>query len=75
MSEKGGMMSEQTKNIEIIVVPGVEGPSLYINSYRIAGPKPWGGGKIINKWKISKEDFINSLIHLGFIHRKRKKEA
>ncbi len=41
--------------IEIMVVKGVEGPSLYINNYRVAGPKPWGGGPAIMTWKIENE--------------------
>jgi hypothetical protein len=36
--------------IEIRVVKGVEGCCLIINDYRVAGPKPWGGGKTIYIW-------------------------
>ena len=35
-------------NIEIIA--GVEGPCVSINDYRVAGPKPWGGGKVTKTW-------------------------
>ena len=35
--------------ISIKVVAGVEGDSLYVNDYRCAGPKPWGGGAM--KWE------------------------
>jgi hypothetical protein len=38
------------------VVSGVEGPSLYANDYRIAGPKPWGGGKVIHRFEVSDDD-------------------
>jgi len=34
-------------NVNIEIVSGVEGNSLYINDYRVAGPKPWGGGRVI----------------------------
>ena len=38
----------------IEVVNGVEGPSLYIgdegSGHRLAGPKPWGGGKTVHKF-------------------------
>lgn len=37
--------------VEVMVVSGVEGPSLYINDRRVAGPKPWGGGKTVYQWK------------------------
>jgi hypothetical protein len=32
------------------ICEGVEGPSVYINDYRVAGPKPWGGGKISRRF-------------------------
>lgn len=35
------------EDVEIKVVAGVEGPSLYVNDFRVAGPKPWGGGKVL----------------------------
>ena len=30
------------------IVSGVEGKSLYIDETRVAGPKPWGGGTIVD---------------------------
>ena len=36
--------------VTIFAVNGVEGPSLYINSYRVAGNKPWGGGHDMIEW-------------------------
>ncbi len=41
---------------DITVVAGVEGPSVYLNDYRIAGPKPWGGGKILYQFFADDED-------------------
>jgi hypothetical protein len=38
-------------SVEISHVSGVEGPSLYMNQYRVAGPKPWGGGSTLGVWK------------------------
>ena len=35
--------------VRIEVVAGVEGSSMYLNGYRIAGPKPWGGGKVTHR--------------------------
>jgi len=40
---------------------GVEGNSIYLNDYRIAGPKPWGGGKIIKEWDISDKEVADKL--------------
>ncbi len=33
------------------LINGVEGGALYLEDYRIAGPKPWGGGSIEKTWK------------------------
>jgi hypothetical protein len=43
---------------KIAVVNGVEGPSLYINDYRIAGSKPWGGGKVIAEFEVEQDDIF-----------------
>lgn len=40
----------RNRKIEVYIVSGVEGPSVYINNYRICGNKPWGGGKVIHKF-------------------------
>jgi len=37
------------KTVEVCIVRGVEGLSITINDYRVAGNKAWGGGPII--WK------------------------
>lgn len=36
-------------------ISGTEGNCLAINNYRIAGPKPWGGGYTICKFGVDKE--------------------
>ena len=36
------------------VIRGVEGCCLALDDTRIAGPKPWGGGKIIHTWETDK---------------------
>lgn len=48
MSEK--IIKEIMVNIKLI--GGVEGKSLYINDRRVAGPKPWGGGSLISEWSV-----------------------
>ena len=30
------------------IVSGVDGKSLYIDDTRVAGPRPWGGGTIVD---------------------------
>ena len=53
--------TDKKPTVEIEVVSGVEGPSIYINSYRVAGNKPWGGGTCIHKWKADVEDIKKAL--------------
>ena len=43
------MNNEVRVNIDI--VSGVEGLSIYIDDTRICGNKPWGGGKVIRTFK------------------------
>ena len=43
------------------IISGVEGQCLSINNYRVAGPKPWGGGKIIKEWKVETKDIIHAI--------------
>lgn len=52
---------EQNK-INIEIIQGVEGKSLYLNDIRVAGNKPWGGGSVVNNWKINEEDLIKAII-------------
>ena len=44
-------MTDSPKGFEAWVVAGPEGPALYLNNYRIAGPKPWAGGSVTAEWK------------------------
>jgi hypothetical protein len=47
--------------IKVTIVRGVEGNAVYINDYRIAGPKPWGGGPIAYEWLVSQTDMAMAL--------------
>jgi hypothetical protein len=53
--------------ILIELISGVEGDSVSINNMRICGSKPWGGGKILRKWKAKRQDIIDAL---GIIEQK-----
>jgi len=46
---------------EVLFMQGVEGPSIYINDYRICGNKPWGGGTIGHKWQTTLDSIINAI--------------
>jgi hypothetical protein len=50
------------RDIEVIHVSGVEGPSLYINNYRVSGPKPWGGGTTVREWKTTLRDILIAIL-------------
>ena len=61
MSEKGPATEALDSAVEILHVSGVEGPSIYVNNYRVAGNKPWGGGSIVAKWIATPRDFLTAL--------------
>ena len=54
MSETTPLSAEERYPIEII--QGVEGFCIGLNNYRIAGPKPWGGGTVVKRWDVSLAD-------------------
>ena len=47
--------------MKLAIVSGVEGTAVYLNDFRIAGPKPWGGGKIVRSWDIAPEDLESAI--------------
>lgn len=57
-------MKNESKSVfvDVEVVSGVEGPSLYVGDgstgERVAGPKPWGGGRTTHKFRVRAEDLI-----------------
>lgn len=44
------MRDERKKTLKLELIAGVEGQCVALNGYRIAGPKPWGGGTIVKEW-------------------------
>jgi len=44
------------KHVTIEVIKGVDGNCLSINDERVSGPKPWGGGKVTNTFKVYVKD-------------------
>jgi len=48
--------------IKIEYVIGAAGTDcLYINEYRVSGPKPWGGGNVLKTWMVDKKEIIQAL--------------
>ncbi len=50
-----------SEKIRIEVIVGPEGKALYINDYRISGPKPWAGGTVIAHFEIEKQELLKQL--------------
>lgn len=46
------------KDIQIEIVGGCEGDCLVMNDYRIAGPKPWGGGRTKKTFYTTEGDIL-----------------
>ena len=49
------------KEFRLSIVSGVEGFSVYLNDYRIAGRKPLGGGKTVREFSVRGDDIIAAL--------------
>jgi hypothetical protein len=47
--------------VTITVLRGVEGYAIYVNNYRVAGRKPWGGGDVLYHVWVSKKDMATAL--------------
>lgn len=47
--------------MKIEMIEGAEGNCICINNYRVAGPKPWGGGKVIKSWNTKADDIMKSI--------------
>jgi hypothetical protein len=50
------------QNISVEIVSGIEGLCLLVNDYRVAGPKPWGGGKVVHSFQ-TKQSQIDIALH------------
>lgn len=49
------------EKVRIEIVNGCEGKAVYINDYRVAGSKPWGGGTVERSWIANKDDILRAL--------------
>lgn len=45
----------------IELINGIEGMCIGINNMRIAGPKPWAGGRVIKSWDIDDNYIFEAL--------------
>lgn len=53
------------EQVSVIFMDGVEGPSLYVNNFRVLGPKPWGGAPIVKEWIVERSVLIQDLKRAG----------
>ena len=65
-------MSKPDTTFEIMVVRFEKNPThcVYLNNYRIAGPKPWGGGDTQARWMVSLDQLRAALPELEISLRK-----
>lgn len=47
--------------VTIEVINGCEGKCIAINNYRVAGPKPWGGGTVEKSWTVEKREILRAI--------------
>lgn len=53
--------NEESKYAVVEIVSGKEGQCLIVNDLRVAGPKPWGGGTVIKRFQVKKEDLMEAI--------------
>jgi hypothetical protein len=53
------------QTIRIDIVSGVEGDSVSIGDFRVAGPKPWGGGRVRQSFHARRHDLLYSVAGIG----------
>ena len=49
------------RTVEVLVVSGVSGTSIYLDGTRIAGEKPWGGGDVVYFQHAALDDILHAL--------------
>ena len=49
------------REVKIEVVSGPAGQSVYIDDHRVAGPKPWGGGRTLCAFRTELRHVLTAL--------------
>ncbi len=47
--------------MKLEIVEGPEGQAVYLDDYRIAGPKPWGGGRLVKSWTVDRKNIQTAM--------------
>lgn len=63
------MTWRKKKVVSVEVIEGVEGKSLVIEDRRVAGPKPWGGGRVALRFNVEVDDIKLALSLRGHARR------
>lgn len=50
-----------SSEVNVLVLGGPEGPSVYLDNHRVAGPKPWGGGTILHEFTAKRSEVLKAL--------------
>lgn len=58
MSSQEHKANQTEVELDVSIVGGVEGKAVYLDDYRIAGPKPWGGAVSNMTWKVPLKDLL-----------------
>lgn len=68
-----------SKPLYLEVIQGCEGPCIAIGddngSHRLAGPKPWGGGRTIHQWKIDPDELLRELTALMRVREEQEAQS
>jgi predicted transcriptional regulator len=57
----GASLNEKAELITVEVVAGAGGACLIINDTRVAGPKPWGGGRVTHTFKVKRNVLLEAI--------------
>lgn len=63
--------------VKIALIEGVEGNSLSVcepygaPAVRVAGPKPWGGGRVLKTWEVDTARLIQEIEAYSYSHPKK----
>jgi len=61
--------------MNIAIIKGPEGFAVLIDDFRVAGPKPWGGGRIVNEWSPIDERSLEHIRDAAEKALREKREA
>lgn len=64
----------EEKEYELCLIDGVEGSCISLNNYHIAGPTPWGGGRVLKTWKVTLDDILRAVPEI-VTYKKGKEDA